>query len=42
VEDEAGVNVENSYVQELSNQLEQAAGSWSGDFGTCCWILANL
>ena len=36
VEDEAGVNVENSYVQELSNQLEQAAGSWSGDFGTCC------
>jgi len=32
-EDEAGVNVENSYLQELSNQLDQAAGSWTNDLG---------
>ena len=33
VEDAAGVHVENSFIEELSNQLDQAAGSWSPDFG---------
>jgi len=33
VEDAAGVNVENSYLEDLSNQLDQAAGSWSSDLG---------
>jgi len=34
VEDEAGISrVENSYTDKLSNQLDQAAGSWSSDLG---------
>jgi len=33
VEDAAGVNVENSYRQELSDQLDQAAGSWTNELG---------
>jgi len=32
-EDAAGVNVENSFRQELSDQLDQAAGSWTSDIG---------
>ena len=35
VEDVAGVHVENSFIQDLSNQLDQAAGSWSFDIGIC-------
>ena len=35
-EDEAGVNVDNSYLEGLSNQLDQAAGSCSNDFGAVC------
>lgn len=27
------MNVENPYRQELANQLEQAAGAWSGELG---------
>jgi len=34
VEDPAGVNVENSFRQELSNQLDLAAGSWTDDLGS--------
>lgn len=33
MEDAAGVNIENSYRQELSNQLDQAAGSCATDLG---------
>jgi len=35
VEDPTGVNMENSFRQELSNQLDLAAGNWSSDFGDC-------
>jgi len=35
MEDVAGVHVENSYLEDLSNQLDQAAGSWSFDIGIC-------
>jgi len=33
MEDAAGVNVENSFRQELSDQLDKAAGSWTNDLG---------
>jgi len=27
------VNIENAYTVELANQLEQAAGAWTGELG---------
>jgi len=35
VVDEAGVNVDNTYLQGLSNDLDDAVGAWSNDLGTC-------
>jgi hypothetical protein len=29
----SSMNVDNAYRQELTNQLEQAAGTWSGELG---------
>jgi len=39
VEDVAGVHVENSFVDNLSNQLDEAAGSWSLDLGMSAFII---
>ena len=39
VEDVAGVNVENSFREDLSNQLDLAAGCWSADIGNLLLLM---